>query len=112
MASATPISQSQPLLNQNPVKTRRARTTLVSVSLKNSNFQCGVLRRKCFLQRSSRGTVDIPFNTVVVFSATTVEKPKKRYPGEAKGFVEEMRFVAMKLHTRDQAKEGEKEPEG
>lgn len=45
----------------------------------------------------------------VVVAATTAEKPKKRYPGEAKGFVEEMRFVAMKLHTRDQAKEGEKE---
>lgn len=46
-------------------------------------------------------------------SATTpAEKPNKRYPGEAKGFVEEMRFVAMKLHTKDQAKEGEKEPQG
>lgn len=45
-------------------------------------------------------------------AATTAEKPKKRYPGEAKGFVEEMRFVAMKLHTKDQAKEGEKEPQG
>ena len=34
-----------------------------------------------------------------------------RRPGE-KGFVEEMRFVAMKLHTREQApKEGEKKPE-
>ncbi|GBG79593.1 hypothetical protein CBR_g29740 [Chara braunii] len=30
-------------------------------------------------------------------------------PGERKGFVEEMRIRAMKLHTRDQAKEGEKE---
>ncbi|KAE8666887.1 Heme oxygenase 1 [Hibiscus syriacus] len=45
----------------------------------------------------------------VVVSATTAEKHRKRYPGEAKGFVEEMRIVAMKLHTRDQAKEGEKE---
>jgi len=52
---------------------------------------------------------------VVVASAATTaekEKPKKRYPGEGKGFVEEMRFVAMKLHTRDQAKEGQKEPQG
>lgn len=40
--------------------------------------------------------------------AAEAEK-KKRYPGEGKGFVEEMRFVAMKLHTKDQAKEGEKE---
>ncbi|KAA0046807.1 heme oxygenase 1 [Cucumis melo var. makuwa] len=46
--------------------------------------------------------------TVPFVSATTAEKPQKRYPGESKGFVEEMRFVAMKLHTRDQAKEGEK----
>lgn len=42
-------------------------------------------------------------------TATTAEKPRKKYPGEAKGFVEEMRFVAMKLHTREQAKEGEKQ---
>ena len=35
-----------------------------------------------------------------------------RRPGEKKGIVEEMRFVAMKLHTREQApKEGEKKPE-
>lgn len=34
-----------------------------------------------------------------------MERPR---PGEKKGFVEEMRFVAMKLHTKDQApKEGE-----
>lgn len=60
-----------------------------------------------------KGAKQMPLKkkTVVVVSATTAEKPKKRYPGEAKGFVEEMRFVAMKLHTRDQAKEGEKEPD-
>jgi len=35
-----------------------------------------------------------------------------RRPGDKKGFVEEMRFVAMKLHTREQApKEGEKRAE-
>jgi heme oxygenase len=45
--------------------------------------------------------------SVIVVSATTAEK--KRHPGESKGFVEEMRFVAMRLHTKDQAKEGEKE---
>ncbi|XP_027329917.1 heme oxygenase 1, chloroplastic-like isoform X2 [Abrus precatorius] len=52
--------------------------------------------------------VAMPRKSLIV-SATTAEKQKKRYPGESKGFVEEMRFVAMKLHTRDQAKEGEKE---
>ncbi|XP_054781298.1 heme oxygenase 1, chloroplastic-like [Prosopis cineraria] len=45
----------------------------------------------------------------VTVSATMTEKAKKRYPGESKGFVEEMKFVAMKLHTKQQAKEGEKE---
>ncbi|KAL8136114.1 heme oxygenase 1, chloroplastic-like [Apium graveolens] len=57
------------------------------------------------------GTLKIgTLNKMVIKAATTAaEKPKKRYPGENKGFVEEMRFVAMKLHTKDQAKEGEKE---
>lgn len=42
-------------------------------------------------------------------SAPAAVKDKAR-PGEKKGFVEEMRFVAMKLHTKDQApKEGGKE---
>ncbi|EFJ26293.1 hypothetical protein SELMODRAFT_97989 [Selaginella moellendorffii] len=47
-----------------------------------------------------------------VFASTTLsESPELRpkRPGERKGFVEEMRFVAMKLHTKDQAKEGGKE---
>lgn len=41
-------------------------------------------------------------------SSVAPEKSKNQYPGEKKGFVEEMRFVAMKLHTKDQSKEGEK----
>lgn len=49
-----------------------------------------------------------PVKSVIVSAATTETPNKKRYPGEKKGFVEEMRFVAMKLHTKDQAKEGEK----
>lgn len=49
------------------------------------------------------------WSSSVVVAATAAEKKKKRYPGESKGFVEEMRFVAMKLHTKEQAKEGEKE---
>ncbi|CAI9780417.1 unnamed protein product [Fraxinus pennsylvanica] len=50
---------------------------------------------------------------VVVSAAGDAQKSKKRYPREAKGFVDEMRSVAMKLHTREQAREGEsKEPVG
>lgn len=41
-------------------------------------------------------------------AAATTDMPKKQAKGE---FVDEMRAVAMKLHTKDQAKEGEKKPE-
>jgi hypothetical protein len=44
----------------------------------------------------------------VAVAATMTEMPKKQSKGS---FVDEMRAVAMKLHTRDQAKEGEKEAE-
>ncbi|KAI3709456.1 hypothetical protein L2E82_39218 [Cichorium intybus] len=55
--------------------------------------------------------VELKSKKMVVAAAETAaaEKSKKKYPGEGKGFVEEMRFVAMKLHTKDQSKEGEKE---
>lgn len=40
-------------------------------------------------------------------AGTATEEKARPRPGEKKGFVEEMRFVAMKLHTKDQApKEG------
>uniref|UniRef100_A0A5B7ADW8 heme oxygenase (biliverdin-producing) n=1 Tax=Davidia involucrata TaxID=16924 RepID=A0A5B7ADW8_DAVIN len=105
MASITPISQSQPIFNKPQFSTRKLSTHFATA---NSNFNSGV-----FTFHSTGGTLAAPLKKkMVISSATTAEKPKKRYPGEAKGFVEEMRFVAMKLHTRDQAKEGEKEPEG
>ncbi|XP_019100878.1 PREDICTED: heme oxygenase 4, chloroplastic-like [Camelina sativa] len=40
------------------------------------------------------------------------EKPTKRYPGEPKGFVQEMKFVVMKMHPREHANEGKKEFNG
>ncbi|KAK6945104.1 hem oxygenase-like [Dillenia turbinata] len=49
--------------------------------------------------------------SVVIVNATTTEKPKERYPDDQKGFVDELRSVAMKLHTKAQAKEGERESE-
>eukprot|EP00188_Purpureofilum_apyrenoidigerum_P001733 Plantae.Rhodophyta-Purpureofilum_apyrenoidigerum.ctg19822.p1 GENE.Plantae.Rhodophyta-Purpureofilum_apyrenoidigerum.ctg19822~~Plantae.Rhodophyta-Purpureofilum_apyrenoidigerum.ctg19822.p1 ORF type:complete len:254 (+),score=48.64 Plantae.Rhodophyta-Purpureofilum_apyrenoidigerum.ctg19822:78-839(+) len=45
----------------------------------------------------------------VRMTATHGDVKSERRPGSHKGFVEEMRFVAMRLHTRDQAKEGEQE---
>lgn len=47
----------------------------------------------------------------MVVTATATEMPKKR-PATGprdRGFVDEMRAVAMRLHTRDQAREGQKE---
>ncbi|KAJ1685298.1 hypothetical protein LUZ63_016688 [Rhynchospora breviuscula] len=58
---------------------------------------------------SSQLTLSSTRRHTVVVAATTTEMPKKQSKG---GFVDEMRAVAMKLHTRDQAREGEKEPQG
>lgn len=93
MASIIPLSQSQP-----PFK----------------KPQLGALKKPqaYFLSMPISSFSPNKSRMVVVSATTAAEKPKKRYPGEAKGFVEEMRFVAMKLHTKDQAKEGEKEPQG
>ncbi|KAJ4708267.1 Heme oxygenase 1 [Melia azedarach] len=100
MVSLTSISQSQyflmkPHLINTNINTKRS---LFSSNFLPLRFQSYKIPRN--MNRKS---------SVVGVSATTAEKPRKRYPGEAKGFVEEMRFVAMKLHTKEQAKEGEKE---
>jgi len=52
-----------------------------------------------------------PFRVSASSTESATEAKERKRPGEKKGFVEEMRFVAMRLHTRDQAKEGEKKPE-
>ncbi|KAK4344379.1 hypothetical protein RND71_037473 [Anisodus tanguticus] len=113
MASITPLSQSQftvsnKLQNQFPsIPFSRFTQKSTKNQFCSIPFSRITQSSKLYLKKSSR---------MVLVSATTGtaahEKSKKRYPGEAKGFVEEMRFVAMKLHTKDQSKEGEKEPEG
>lgn len=96
MASITSISSSQ--LKPQIIAPKNLQTTFFSLPIKNPSLS--------FTKKTPT------LKKMVITSATTAaEKPKKRYPGEAKGFVEEMRFVAMKLHTKDQAKEGEKEPQ-
>ncbi|KAG6740020.1 hypothetical protein POTOM_057654 [Populus tomentosa] len=101
MASLTPISQTQFLFNKTLLKSS-------SPHLETCFQSSFVSKRLCF-QLKVPVFDRMPLKNTAVVAATTAEKPKKRYPGEAKGFVEEMRFVAMKLHTREQAKEGEKE---
>ncbi|XWS27001.1 hypothetical protein CRYUN_Cryun26dG0078500 [Craigia yunnanensis] len=96
MASLTPISQSHSLLKK-PNLTIPPPPSLSS-SFIPKDFPYSKAQSFKFSRMATR-----------IVSSTTAEKPRKRYPGEAKGFVEEMRFVAMKLHTREQAKEGEKE---
>lgn len=105
MASiTTPISQSQFLLKKPESGVLKASQSQIfakpipELSQRSKLFARN--SRMVLLAAASAGT------------ASAAEKHKKRYPGEAKGFVEEMRFVAMKLHTKDQAKEGEKEPRG
>ncbi|XP_058074464.1 heme oxygenase 1, chloroplastic-like [Magnolia sinica] len=108
-SSLVPISQSHPFPSEAYFKNPKTRSAFASVFVRDSNLQDRIFSRGSSAL-NGRKRAEKPFKTFLV-SATTAEKPKKRYPGEAKGFVEEMRFVAMKLHTRDQAKEGEKEPD-
>lgn len=107
MASLIPISQTLCLLKNTHYKTPYPQST-IGVNLGSSFFPKRGCVRLQFHKPSGLPGISMKAAAVVV-SATTAEKPKKRYPGEAKGFVEEMRFVAMKLHTKEQAKEGEKE---
>ncbi|PIA65696.1 hypothetical protein AQUCO_00100890v1 [Aquilegia coerulea] len=122
MASSTiPISQSKLVFSKQTITTHfnkfKTQIPFVSFSLKNTstNFQSYLFTRnhKGYGGRQQQQvTINMPYKSVVVFATSTTEKQppnKKRYPGESKGFVEEMRFVAMKLHTKDQSKEGEKE---
>jgi heme oxygenase (biliverdin-producing, ferredoxin) len=48
---------------------------------------------------------------LVAAAAATEMAPAASGEEGSKPFVEEMRAVAMKLHTKDQAREGEKEPQ-
>lgn len=101
MASLIPISKTQFLFNKPHLKS--------SSPCLETFFQSSLVSKGLSFQFKVPFFDRMPLKAATVVSATTAEKPKKRYPGEAKGFVEEMRFVAMKLHTREQAKEGEKE---
>uniref|UniRef100_A0A2P2P1W5 heme oxygenase (biliverdin-producing) n=1 Tax=Rhizophora mucronata TaxID=61149 RepID=A0A2P2P1W5_RHIMU len=84
-----------------------------SPSLPSPKFQSGFVTKGVSFQFKasvSQRAAKMPLKAAGVVAATTAEKPqKKRHPRDTKGFVEEMRSVAMKLHTREQAKEGEKE---
>ncbi|KAI3872534.1 hypothetical protein MKX03_012233 [Papaver bracteatum] len=111
MAITTPLSQSNLYSTNNTIiKTQRMihqiQSNSISLNLRNPSFQNKLWgnRNCCLVVQRGKGAA-----ASVITATAAAEKQKKRYPGEGKGFVEEMRFVAMKLHTKDQAKEGEKE---
>ncbi|KAG1335566.1 heme oxygenase 1, chloroplastic [Cocos nucifera] len=108
MASTLPISQSHGLPSSGRVGHPKP---LVSLRPRSPIFPSWALRRPHLAPGglSLRSPSPSPF---VVLAGRTVEMPRKKRSSSAEmGFVEEMRAVAMKLHTRDQAKEGEKEPD-
>ncbi|XP_028801254.1 heme oxygenase 1, chloroplastic-like isoform X2 [Neltuma alba] len=104
MTPPTPVSQFKSLFGEPNIVTP-LQNPISAYSKLGSLF----LPRRLSVQfQAPRGDSRMPLRAITV-SATTAEKAKKPYPGESNGFVEEMRFVAMKLHTKVQAKEGEKE---
>jgi heme oxygenase len=83
---------------------------------------CRVSLKKCFSRTSIVFQRTSHYSRTIIMADSAVRGPpgmggtstestdlhaqSDRRPGSHKGFVEEMRFVAMRLHTRDQAKEG------
>nr|UDH74131.1 heme oxygenase 1 [Eschenbachia blinii] len=116
MASITSISQSQLFLNKpqfisaskTPSKLFLKKTQFIS-TLKTSIYNTPVSKSTQSLNLYVFKSKKMVVAAAGTAAAAAEEMSKKRYPGEGKGFVEEMRFVAMKLHTKDQSKEGEKE---
>jgi len=74
-----------------------------------SNFPKNLSGRVALQFRHGHARLSISASATSDAKSSDDQKEKKR-PGEKKGFVEEMRFVAMRLHTKEQApKEGKKE---
>ncbi|GAB2300338.1 Heme oxygenase 1 [Dionaea muscipula] len=119
MTSLTSISQLRPLFMKSQLKQSIPQGAVsVSSSLSPRNPSSKLITVPANLP-SSLGIREVTKMALKVAAAmeasaatADAEERKKRYPGERKGFVEEMRFVAMKLHTKEQAKEGEKVAEG
>ncbi|RWW14998.1 hypothetical protein GW17_00021173 [Ensete ventricosum] len=105
-SSALPISQSPRSL----VSARHLTACRPSLPAVYASSLGGHLHRLRVGPRGSSRS-GLPLRRVVVYATTTdVHKKRQAAPGPRdRGFVDEMRAVAMRLHTRDQAKEGEKE---
>ncbi|RWW42738.1 hypothetical protein BHE74_00051677 [Ensete ventricosum] len=105
-SSALPISQSPRSL----VSARHLTACRPSLPVVYASSLGGHLHRLRVGPRGSSRS-GLPLRRVVVYATTTdVHKKRQAAPGPRdRGFVDEMRAVAMRLHTRDQAKEGEKE---
>lgn len=67
-------------------------------------------RQRCASSARTSRTARRHVTPIMHGPASAPASASKRRPGEHKGFVEEMRFVAMRLHTKDQApREGAQE---
>lgn len=68
------------------------------------------LQHVCSMPSGARPAAPRRAARVVMHGPAAAAATDERRPGSKKGFVEEMRFVAMRLHTKDQApSEGEQE---
>ncbi|XP_074281065.1 heme oxygenase 1, chloroplastic-like [Silene latifolia] len=95
---------------QTHIFTKKPNSNLHKLTPKFQSFIISYNRRNPSNLGMVLGKVE-PLKTVAaastVVAATSDEKKKKK-----KGFVDEMRAVAMKLHTKEQAREGEKVAKG
>ncbi|GAB2289209.1 Heme oxygenase 1 [Dionaea muscipula] len=118
MVSLISISQSQPHFRNSQFKQSIPQAVSSSFTPGDLNLKSTMVLANLRASFGAREVIKMPMKVVAAAaveastSTTEAEKQKKRYPGEQKGFVEEMRFVAMKLHTKEQAREGEKVAEG
>lgn len=121
MASLASIPQPQYFYKKSPSNSKQivpqaASFPSISFTTRNPNpkILTSMVLGKIVQMPISQGTSGItkmPLRSVVASASVTAAATAEK-TGEKKGFVEEMRAVAMRLHTRDQAREGEKVAKG
>uniref|UniRef100_A0A0C9QRB6 heme oxygenase (biliverdin-producing) n=1 Tax=Wollemia nobilis TaxID=56998 RepID=A0A0C9QRB6_9CONI len=108
-AKVNELPTSKPVFPQHSYGQTKLLSPRRQVSFPESHRSHNIIAISSKFAKSGQGRKAL--GVVEVRAAATAEKAKKYYPEKAGGFVEEMRNVAMRLHTRDVAKEGQKEPD-
>lgn len=114
MASLASIPQPQPLLkkpisNLKQLIPQAGSASSISWGRRNPSLSSMSLGQTHWLLSITHEFTKTRLRPVAVAAETPAATAAEE---EKKGFVEEMRAVAMKLHTREQAREGEKEAKG